>query len=242
MKRVISTALSVALLLGLGALAVLARPGGPATLAPAAVAAAPVEFQSATGPDAPAATNKYTNISLPLNAANQFSGLGYTYDAKGLANLIGKTAVSQVMRWNVGIQDFDKFNPNIGAGVGVNFALSLNNVYMVAANSQLTQTVVSFVGDVPDSGSVHYNLVGASQCKWNAITLPLDQSAITNASQLANAIGRTSVHQMMAWNTTIQDFDKYSPNIGAGVGVNFATKIGYPYWLCMKQNITWPLP
>jgi hypothetical protein len=189
---------------------------------------------------APAGTNMYSNISLPLTATNQFAGLGYTYDAKGLANLIGKPAVAQVLQWNVGTQDFDKFSPNIGSGVGVNFGLTLNGTYLILANSQLTQTVVSFVGDVPPQGTVHYSLVGTAQCQWNTITLPLDQSTITTASQLANAIGRTSIQQMMVWNVSTQDFDKYSPNIGSGVGVNFATKIGYPYWLCMKQNVPWP--
>lgn len=238
MKRLVTTIFTVTLLLGLGVLATLARPGAQPVLAPADVAVPSGALPGMSEPDTTVAMDKYTSISLPLAAQGQFAALNYSYDAKGLARLIGKTAVSQVMRWNAATQDFDIYNP--GTDDGVNFPLALNDVYVIAANSQLTQTVVSFVGDVPDAGSVHYNLTGDAQCKWVAITLPLDQAAITDASQLANAIGRTSVQQLMVWNADRQDFDKYSPNIGAGVGVNFATRIGYPYWLCMKQNETWP--
>ena len=65
MRRVLSTVLAVALLLGLGTLAVLALPNANASLAGApAVSAAAPEFN----PDAPTATNKYNVIGLPLNA------------------------------------------------------------------------------------------------------------------------------------------------------------------------------
>ena len=73
MRRVLTTVLAVALLLALGALAVLALPNGSAPLAGApAVSAAAPEFN----PDAPTATENYNLIAMPLNAANQFTTAG----------------------------------------------------------------------------------------------------------------------------------------------------------------------
>ena len=69
MKRTLSTILAVALLLGLGTLAVLARGGGD-ILTPvraASVALAAAQPQTAAAPDAPAASSNYNVIALPLD-------------------------------------------------------------------------------------------------------------------------------------------------------------------------------
>jgi len=67
MGRVLSTIIAVALLLGLGALAVLALPGTGAPMTASPVAAAPL----AAEPDAPAAgTDKLNVIAMPLQATN----------------------------------------------------------------------------------------------------------------------------------------------------------------------------
>ena len=81
MRRALTTVLAVALLLGLGALAVLALPDANTSLAGApAVSAAAPEFN----PDAPAATNNYNAIGMPLNAASQFTSAGFSFDSDGL--------------------------------------------------------------------------------------------------------------------------------------------------------------
>jgi hypothetical protein len=74
MKRLLSTALAVALLLGFGALAVLARGGGD-ILTPAdnAVAAA-AQAQTAAAPDAPAVTYKYNDVALVLDVPSITDG------------------------------------------------------------------------------------------------------------------------------------------------------------------------
>ena len=69
MKRILSTILAVALLLGLGALAVLARGGGdiltPIRAAPVALAAA--QPQTAAAPDAPATGREVQHARLTLD-------------------------------------------------------------------------------------------------------------------------------------------------------------------------------
>ncbi len=248
MKRILSTALAMALLLGLGALAVLARPGGAARLSPvrtAAALAAPVaqgEVAAIT-----TVTNKYSNVALPLDVTKQFADAGLTFNAQGLAELVGKSAVVQVLQWNVTAQNWEARDPNGGFGgngSGTNFPLATNGVYFLLLNEKLTSTSLSLVGGVSDAGSVSFALKGTTPtCLWNGIILPLDQDSITTASALAVAIGKTSIKQMLNWNATAQNWESWDPNGGFGgngTGTNFATKIGYPYWLCMLADKTWP--
>lgn len=229
MRRVLSTVLAVALLLGLGALAVLALPGANASLAgaPAVSAAAPV-FE----PDAPAAVNKFNNIAMPLNAANQFTTAGYQFNADGLAHIVG-AGVQMVTRWVPASQTYEFWQPPILDGV--NFPLEVSGAYWVLLDSTAS-TIVSFVGDVPAAGGTHFTLVGdAASCKWNQVSLPLNQS-VADANALATAIG--NVKFVAQWNATSQTVEFWDATILDGV--NFQVKIGYPYMLCMLAGKNWP--
>lgn len=233
MRRVLTTALAVALLLGLGALAVLALPNANASLAGAPpVSAAAPEFN----PDAPTATLNYNAIGLPLNAANQFTSAGYSYNADGLAKLIG-AGVTQVLSWNPNTQTYLTWDATIQDGT--NFNLTTSNAYWVQLNNTAA-SVVSFVGDVPAQGSVHFTLVrpASGNCLLNDMTLPLDRADIVDANGLATAVGNVS--QVLQWNATTQTFVTW--DVGIQDGTNFATKIGYPYRLCLNSGgaTTWP--
>jgi hypothetical protein len=228
MRRVLTTVLAVALLLGLGALAVLALPNGSAPLAGApAVSAAAPEFQ-----DAPLATQNYNLLAMPLNSTNQFTSAGLGFNADGLASLIG-TGAKQVLRWNASTQLWEARLPEFQDGP--NFALEVGGVYFVLVDSTVGN-VVSFVGDVPAQGSVHYNLLGAANCKFNTVMVPLDRSDITTADQLATAIG--NVEQVLNWNASTQLFETRLPAFQDGP--NFTVKIGYPYGVCMTVDKVWP--
>lgn len=227
MKSSLSSLAIVVLLVALGLLTVVALPRGmePATAsAPAAPAAAPLLEVAA--PNAA----KYNMIAMPLNASQQFSSAGYSFDADGLAALVGPS-VQQVLRWNASTQTFEARIPGVD---GPNFALAVGGVYWLLLDSA-APTVLSFVGDVPAAGSISYSLVGGSPCKYNAIMLPLDQASITTADQLAAAIG--NVAQVLSWNASTQTYQTRLPGID---GPNFAVKIGYPYLVCMDQSKTWP--
>ena len=113
MKRLLSTALAVALLLGLGALAVLAHGGGDIlTPADKVVAAAP-QPQTAAAPDAPMASI-YNDVALPLNVQSQFTSLGLTFDYAGLANFV--SGAQQVLEWDTTLTPprFRVYNKSLG--------------------------------------------------------------------------------------------------------------------------------
>ncbi len=254
MGRVLSTIIAVALLLGLGALAVLALPGAGAPMTAGSVVAAPL----AAEPDAPAAgVSKYNVIGMPLDAAAQFTSLG-GFNSDGLGNLLG-TSVTQVLAWNTTRQEFDSWDPIADRGTvdGVRvytpFDLAVGGSYWLLVDS-LSPDVVSFVGDVPLAGSVKYGLsAGPTGCTYNAITIPLDQSTLTDADLLGEdisaGISPIAVSQVLQWNASRQEFDSWDPGANRGTvdGVRvytpFATKIGYPYWVCILSTlnaVNWP--
>lgn len=234
MRQALTTVLAVALLLGLGALAALALPNANASLAGAPVSAAAPVFQDA--PEATLATNKVNVIAMPLNAANQFTSAGESFNADGLAAITG-SGVVQVLTWNPATASYLSWDP--AAQDGNNFALTVGGVYRLVLDSA-ANTIVSFVGDVPAQGSVSFTLTrpAGSGCTINDISLPLDQAGITTADQLATAVGNVS--QVLEWNPVTQTY--LSWDVVAQDGNNFATKIGYPYRLCLLTggDTNWP--
>jgi len=231
MKRILSTTLAVALLLGLGALAVLARGGGdiltPVRAAPVALAAA--QPQTAAAPDA---GPRYNVIALPLNSVSQFP-VG-KYNAEGLATIVG-SGVQQVLQWNPSTKSYLSYIPGLG---GDTIPMQVGRVYWLQLDSTST-TVVSFVGDVPNQGDVYFPLVRPTSgaCVYNDISIPLDRADITTPQLLADSI--QNVEQVLQWNPATNSFLQYLPGIG---GDTIVMKIGYPYHVCLSPggNTRWP--
>ena len=219
MKRILITGLFVGLLLVLlvGAVFALKGPASTQTAAPA----------DTTANLAPTATDSYNFIALPLDSTASFS-----YTASGLANYVGPS-VSAVIKWDATNQQYVTYTPG-GPG---DFALETGGAYFLLLDST-ADNVLSFVGDVPPQGSISFSLVkdtGAG-CKYNAISIPLDQGQITMASDLANSIG--GVDAVIKWDATNQQYVTYTPG-GPG---DFAVSIGYPYFVCLNSSApsTWP--
>lgn len=228
MGRVLSTIVAVALLLGLGVLAVMALPGAAAPMTAGSVAAAPLAVE----PDAPAADTgaKYNTIALPLHS-------GHT-SASALVNDINSTTDStalQLLKWdpNMGYVVYDPSDP-----FGEDFALSVGDPLWVLIQGASTQDVYSMVGGVPLQGEVWFQLAGDSAaCKYNFISVPLDKGNIITASGLATDIG--NVASVLKWDATL-GFVVYDPS--DPFGEDFEVRIGYPYYVCMTASKTWPTP
>ncbi|HBX67914.1 MAG TPA: hypothetical protein DEH25_00555 [Chloroflexi bacterium] len=208
--------------------------------------AAPQE-QTTSGP-------KYNAIAMPLDAEQSFADLGYLYNSQGLLDYIGSSA-SQVLRLNASRQDFDSwFSGGFGVVDGIftttPFPLNTGEEYWILVNSN-SPTSFSVVGEVPAAGSVDFTLIGSNPCKYNGISIPLDQSEISNAVELSASIG--NIEQVLRLNTEHQDFDTWfvTANFGIVGGIfttnpdDFPVKIGYPYWVCVNttgNNTVWPMP
>jgi hypothetical protein len=258
MKRLVSTALAVALLLGLGALAVLARGGGEILTPADNVVSAAAQPQTAAAPDVPA-SSKYNMIALPLNVQANWSSSNpaIPLNSQGLAQYVGLSSVTQVLRWDPARQAYDQWFPADGSGlVGGQYtedpyALATGRVYrLLLNNANLSLNLVSFVGDVPDAGSIKFILVGATACKYNQVSIPLEQSDISDSDKLATSMGGpTKVSQVLRWDATRQAYDQWFPADGSGlVGglyteTAYPVQIGYPYVVCLlagANNVQWP--
>ena len=187
MKRILSTGLAIVLLLGLGTLAVLARPGGADILASprlASVPAAPVlqvEVKApVAAPDAPAiGSTQFNWVALPLHDATLV--MASDLKAHMEANSNGSITVVAVEQWNSIAQNYQTYStvpfPN------GDFALAVGGVYRVAVTGNAgAQTVWSMVGDVPDPGEFSYTLRETAGSDFNWIMLPLQKGSVTMAS------------------------------------------------------------
>ncbi|MCX6032248.1 MAG: hypothetical protein NT169_23515 [Chloroflexi bacterium] len=240
MKRLLSTAFAVVLLLGLAALAVLARPN-EAVQTTSARADSGVTVNAPPSPlgklpaSAKAGGPKYNTIALAIDNGKAF--------ASELVNDINATTGStalQALKWDA-TTGFAIYDPN--DLFSVDFPLAVGDpVFLLMQGA--SATVYSLVGNVPAAGSVHFNLTGATPaCKYNFISVPLDKGpingigGITLASELATNIG--DVSQVLAWDPNT-GFAIYDPN--DLFSVDFSVQIGYPYYVCMTASKTWPAP
>jgi len=230
MKRILSTAAFIVLIVAIAAVAVYALNGQPAAETAAAPAAVPGSASVETNALAPAAAQNYNNIGMPLDSTAQMS----SFDADGLATLVGP-GVQQVFRLNGDQQIFESWYPP--SSYGTNFDLEVGGSYWLLLDGT-AESIVSLVGDVPEQNTIQFTLYGASPCKFNDITVPLDRSDITTADELATAIG--GVEQVLQLDATYQVFQAWYPP--TSYGTDFAVKIGYPYRVCLDATApsVWP--
>jgi hypothetical protein len=239
MKRLLSTTLAVALLLGLGALAVLARGGGD-ILTPAdnAVAAA-AQPQTAAAPDAPMATSGINWIAIPLSNAS-------LVNASDLATNIGTSTgstVATIEQWNPQSQNYLTYLHELGLD---DFALTVGGAYRVSVRGGAGGLTWSLVGEVPTPSQFTYTLYETASSDINWIMLPLDKNAVTLASELAADIeahssGAVTVGAIEQWSAAAQNYLTYLPELGLD---DFSVKIGYPYRVTVDvttgSSVTWP--
>lgn len=224
MKYILSFISFTALFLALGLLAFLALPGneGDTVQTNASTISEPADFQ----PGAPmlqTGTNRMTHISIPL------TGASIPTSANGVASYIG-SGVVQVLKWDPNNQILRTYNVGLPFG---NFAVSPGDNLFIIANSGAPDSV-TWVGEVPEVGAV-VNTIAVNGL--NFITVPLDQSQITTASQLAAEVG--GVSQVFYWDANAQLMRTY--NVGLPFG-NFAVQAGHPYGLRTNGNAPtqWP--
>jgi hypothetical protein len=229
MKNFLSFTIFAALFLGLGVLALTAAPTQLSSIA----GSAPNVTTSTL--DANTAANSFNYVAIPLDASGEID----PFTASGLAVYQG-SSVQQVLKWNAGLQTFDSYKPGVSPPFA-DFAIEVGGAYFLEVDST-SSDVFSIVGDVPDQGTIDFSLTkgpAPDDCYFNSLSIPLDRSDLTKASELANDVG--GVDQVLNWNASSQTFDSYSPGISPPFA-DFDVAIGYPYFVCLDDSApaNWP--
>ncbi len=181
--------------------------------------------------DVASGMNIYNFISIPLDSTASIS----PFNASGLATYMG-SSVKKIVRFDPSIQGFKTHT--VGGSLN-NFDLTIGGAYFIEVDST-SANALSFVGNVPAQGSVTFSLTRGStptDCRYNAISIPLDRADITNAAGLATAIG--GISKVVRWDASIQGFRTHT--VGGSLN-NFGTSIGQPYFVCVNGNgpTSWP--
>ena len=166
MKRLVSTALAVALLLGLGALAVLGARGGGDILTPADnVVAAAAQPQTAAAPDAPmAVTIRYNWIALPLEDATITKASELKTHIEGNSN--PSVSVQAIEEWQATGQGWRTYDPNLPPILQDDFPMQVGHAYRVAIGGTGTGVTWSIVGNVPAPSVFTYTLVETADTEF----------------------------------------------------------------------------
>ena len=265
MKRLVSTTLAVALLLGLGALAVLARGGGdilspadnvvPAAVSArfASVAAVPVAQADTNTPAAesaaPAVTIGWNAIALPLDMSSSItmaSHLKASYRSFCPTDTPCPTGVARISRWDSANQKWVTWAGTINPP---DFAVYPGQALLVGINAGTPIASTAIVGNVPprcpSTGCIQYGvspgLSALVSTGWNFIMIPLDKTGPTMADSLMQDMDATGkVTKVSTWDAPNQKWTTRTK--GTINPANYAVSTGYPYLVYSNgtSTATWP--
>ncbi|MBN2551067.1 MAG: hypothetical protein JXB15_18035 [Anaerolineales bacterium] len=173
-----------------------------------------------------ASTTNYSDVSMVFQNSS-------ITKASHLATYIGSSVIS-VMHYNATTQTFD---PYIVGAPSTDFDLTVGEFLFILTNNTAPASF-PMVGNVPDAGSVSFSLVSGSPPKYNYLSLPLDRSDLTLASEIVSDVGG-GVVALLAFRINTQTFDFYLPT---SPSTDFSVVIGEPFVLLLTTGapINWP--
>jgi hypothetical protein len=247
MKRFVSTALVVVLLLGLGTLAVLARGGGDILTPAGNVAAA--QPQTAAAPEAPAATIGWNAIALPLDMSGSV-----TMASQLKAHIQSfcppatpcPNGVARISRWDSVNQKWVTWAGTINPP---DFPVYPGQALLIGINAGTAIGSTAILGNVPPqcpaTGCIQYGissgLPALVSTGWNFIMIPLDKTGPTTADALMTDMDASGkVTKVSTWDAPNQKWTTRTK--GTINPANYAVSTGYPYLVYSNgtSTTTWP--
>ncbi len=172
-------------------------------------------------------TTDYTLVALP------FENSGIT-DAAALAISLGGTA--NINTVNDYIESSQSYQAYFAAGFGVNFPVSAGSIFQVNARQAFTWSIA---GQVPDSGSMSYQVVTTPTTNYSQIMIPFEyEDIMTQASDIVDNVPGL----LNTVNNFIPSSQSYQSWFSAGFGVNFEVKAGRVYQANGALDGTFPAP
>lgn len=133
---------------------------------------------------------------------------------------------NSVARWNASLQGYEQYIPGIPP---TNFAVQMGYPYYVNVTSNGTFTLLG------ELTAPTFNLITTPKTDFNEVMLPLNKTGIAKASQLMANI--PNCNSVARWNASMQGYEQYIPGIPP---TDFDVKAGYPYYVNVTSNVTWP--
>ncbi|MBN2413901.1 VCBS repeat-containing protein [candidate division KSB1 bacterium] len=159
----------------------------------------------------------FNEIALPLYVKNVFK-------ANDLMDLI--LDCNSVARWNSGLQDYEMYVPGYEIS---NFSVEPGYPYYVNIT---TNSILTITGEIQFPV---FQLDTTRTTDFNEIILTFDKTHIKNASALMADIPHCN--SVARWNAAAQGYEQYIPGL---VFTDFSTTMGYPYYVNVTENTTWP--
>jgi hypothetical protein len=162
-------------------------------------------------------TTDFNEIALPLNIEN------ITNAAELMALIPGCNSVA---RWNASLQGYEQYISFIPP---TNFDVEMGYPYYVNVTGN---AVFTLMGEIADPT---FDLVTTATTDFNEVMLTLDKTVLTTASELMTDI--PFCNSIARWNAALQGYEQYISFIPP---TNFGVRVGYPYYVNVTSNTTWP--
>jgi len=159
----------------------------------------------------------FNEIALPLETP----GINTADD---LLNLIPNC--NSVAKWNATTQSYQQYVPGVPP---TNFDITAGHPYYVnvTANTMFSLTGAEVV--------TFFSLITTPTTDFNEVTLPLNKTNITKASELMADI--ENCNSVAYWNASTQSYKQYVPGVPP---TDFNVLPGHPYYVNVTANTTWP--
>jgi hypothetical protein len=110
-----------------------------------------------------------------------------------------------------------------------NFSIEMGYPYYVNVTNDV---VLTLVGEIVEPV---FNLITTSTTDFNEVMLTLEKTDITQASELMADI--PSCNSIARWDAEVQGYYQYVSFLPM---TNFNVRVGYPYYVNVDSDITWP--
>jgi hypothetical protein len=162
-------------------------------------------------------TTDFNEIALPLNIE------GITNAAELMAAIPGCNSVA---RWDASEQGYYQYISFLPL---TNFPVEMGYPYYVNVTGNV---VYSLIGVIVQPT---FSLITTPTTDFNEVMLTLDKTDITQASGLVADI--PSCNSIARWDAEEQGYYQYVSFLPM---TNFNVRVGYPYYVNVSSNVTWP--
>jgi hypothetical protein len=170
------------------------------------------------------------DFGLVTTSTTDFNEITLSLNINGVSNAAELMAAipgcNSVARWNASLQGYEQYVPGLEF---TNFNVYMGYPYYV---NIMKDTVFTLLGEI---ATPSFNLVTTLTTDFNEVTLTLDKTNITKASELMADI--PNCNSVAFWDASMQGYYQYVPALSF---TDFDVRVGYPYYVNVTADVIWP--